>query len=53
MIPFYKRDSYKIVEIVNDGDYSIDEQIAVIEDDSGMRHSITMSFHWPVKNSYY
>ncbi|ABH01358.1 V-type ATPase, subunit A [Borreliella afzelii PKo] len=49
MIPFYKRDSYKIVEIVNDGDYSIDEQIAVIEDDSGMRHSITMSFHWPVK----
>ncbi|AEL18282.1 V-type ATP synthase subunit A [Borreliella bissettiae] len=49
MIPFYKRDSYKIVEIVNDGDYSIDEQIAVIEDDSGMKHSITMSFHWPVK----
>ncbi|WP_187982689.1 V-type ATP synthase subunit A [Borreliella bavariensis] len=49
MIPFYKRDSYKIVEIVNDGNYSIDEQIAVIEDDSGMKHSITMSFHWPVK----
>ncbi|OJH15767.1 ATP synthase subunit A [Borreliella bissettiae] len=49
MIPFYKRDSYKIVEIVNDGDYSIDDQIAVIEDDSGMKHSITMSFHWPVK----
>ncbi|QFI14249.1 V-type ATP synthase subunit A [Borrelia sp. CA_690] len=49
MIPFYKRDCYKIVEIVNDGDYTIDDQIAVIEDDSGMRHSITMSFHWPVK----
>nr|WP_267915357.1 V-type ATP synthase subunit A [Borreliella garinii] len=49
MIPFYKRDSYKIVEIVNDGSYSIDEQIAVIEDDSGMKHSITMSFHWPIK----
>ncbi|WP_210379399.1 V-type ATP synthase subunit A [Borreliella garinii] len=49
MIPFYKRDSYKIVEIVNDGNYSIDEQIAVIEDDSGMKHSITMSFHWPIK----
>lgn len=49
MIPFYKRDSYKIVEIVNDGNYSIDEQIAIIEDDSGMKHSITMSFHWPVK----
>ncbi|WP_029362148.1 V-type ATP synthase subunit A [Borreliella garinii] len=49
MIPFYKRDSYKIVDIVNDGNYSIDEQIAVIEDDSGMKHSITMSFHWPIK----
>nr|WP_267510688.1 V-type ATP synthase subunit A [Borreliella garinii] len=49
MIPFYKRDSYKIAEIVNDGSYSIDEQIAVIEDDSGMKHSITMSFHWPIK----
>ncbi|WNY69263.1 V-type ATP synthase subunit A [Borreliella andersonii] len=49
MVPFYKRDTYKIVEIVNDGDYSIDEQIAIIEDDSGMRHNITMSFHWPVK----
>ncbi len=49
MIPFYKRDSYKIVEIVNDGNYSIDDQIAVIEDDSGMKHSITMSFHWPIK----
>lgn len=49
MIPFYKRDSYKIVEIVSDGNYSIDEQIAVIEDDSGMKYSITMSFHWPIK----
>ncbi|WP_445435804.1 V-type ATP synthase subunit A [Candidatus Borreliella tachyglossi] len=49
MVPFYRRDSYKIAEIVSDGNYTIDDKIAVIEDDAGDRHIITMSFHWPVK----
>ncbi|AHH05324.1 V-type sodium ATPase catalytic subunit A [Borrelia miyamotoi] len=49
MIPFYRKDSYKILEIVSDGSYTVDDKIAVIENDSGKRHIITMSFHWPVK----
>ncbi|BCR21537.1 V-type ATP synthase subunit A [Borrelia sp. HM] len=49
MIPFYRKDSYKIVEIVSDGSYTVDDKIAVIENDAGQRHIITMSFHWPVK----
>ncbi|AGT27097.1 V-type ATP synthase subunit A [Borrelia miyamotoi] len=49
MIPFYRKDSYKIVEIVSDGSYTVDDKIAVIESDAGKRHIITMSFHWPVK----
>ncbi|BCR20706.1 V-type ATP synthase subunit A [Borrelia miyamotoi] len=49
MIPFYRKDSYKIVEIVSDGSYTVDDKIAVIENDAGARHIITMSFHWPVK----
>ncbi|QFP42202.1 V-type ATP synthase subunit A [Borrelia miyamotoi] len=49
MIPFYRKDSYKIVEIVSDGSYTVDDKIAVIENDAGDRHIITMSFHWPVK----
>ncbi|AHH03049.1 hypothetical protein BHY_0098 [Borrelia nietonii YOR] len=49
MIPFDRRDSYSIVEIVSDGDYTIDDKIAVVENDAGGKHIITMSFHWPVK----
>ncbi|BCR18214.1 V-type ATP synthase subunit A [Borrelia miyamotoi] len=49
MIPFYRKYSYKILEIVSDGSYTVDDKIAVIENDSGKRHIITMSFHWPVK----
>ncbi|AHH08056.1 V-type ATP synthase subunit A [Borrelia anserina] len=49
MIPFDKRDSYRIVEIVSCGSYAVDDKIAVIEDNVGGKHVITMSFHWPVK----
>ncbi|AYE35991.1 V-type ATP synthase subunit A [Borrelia turcica IST7] len=49
MIPFDRRDSYNIVEIVSDGNYTVDDKIAVIQNDAGDRHIVTMSFHWPVK----
>ncbi|QMU98905.1 V-type ATP synthase subunit A [Borrelia sp. A-FGy1] len=49
MIPFNKRDAYNVVEIVSDGNYTVDDKIAVIENDAGDKHIITMSFHWPVK----
>ncbi|UER67305.1 V-type ATP synthase subunit A [Borrelia sp. BU AG58] len=49
MVPFDRRDSYAIVEIVGEGSYTIDDKIAVIENDVGDRNVITMSFHWPVK----
>ncbi|WKC57680.1 V-type ATP synthase subunit A [Borrelia sp. P9F1] len=49
MVPFDRRDSYILVEIVEEGNYTIDDKIAVIENDAGDRHVVTMSFHWPVK----
>ncbi|UGQ15804.1 V-type ATP synthase subunit A [Borrelia sp. RT5S] len=49
MVPFDRRDFYTLVEIVDEGNYTVDDKIAVIENDAGDRHIVTMSFHWPVK----
>jgi V/A-type H+-transporting ATPase subunit A len=35
--------------IVKKGDYTIDEQIAALEDDRGQTHSLTMVHRWPVR----
>jgi V/A-type H+/Na+-transporting ATPase subunit A len=51
MVPFGLRDNYSVKEIKVPGKYTIDTEIAVIEDDKGNKHSITMMFTWPVKRA--
>ncbi len=48
-VPFYMQGAYTIEEIVLEGDYTIDETIAVIRDDTGERTELKMAFDWPVK----
>ncbi len=48
-VPFYMQGSYTVEEIVLEGDYTIDETIAIIRDDTGERTELKMAFDWPVK----
>jgi len=51
MVPFNMFGDYSVVSIAPEGDYTIDEEIAVVEDSRGNRKSLTMTFFWPVKRA--
>jgi V/A-type H+-transporting ATPase subunit A len=51
MVPFNLRDSYRVKKISPAGSYTVDEEIARIEDEKGAEHRLTMSFEWPVKRA--
>lgn len=51
MVPFNLFGDYKVVSIAAEGDYAIDDEIAVVEDSRGNRKSLTMTFYWPVKRA--
>lgn len=50
-VPLDLNGKYTIEKIVPEGDYTIEDEIAVIKDDSGNTISLTMTFDWPVKQS--
>ncbi|MGP1439612.1 MAG: V-type ATP synthase subunit A [Treponema sp.] len=49
MLPFDMYKTYKLTYIKEEGEYSVDEVVAKVEDEDGKEHQITMSFKWPVK----
>ncbi len=49
MVPFALKGTYKIESIVANGNYDINDTIAVIVDESGDKHKVTMVQKWPVK----
>jgi V/A-type H+-transporting ATPase subunit A len=49
MTPFKLEGTYTIKSIVGKGDYTVDDEIAVIEDKEGNSVSVTMVQKWPVK----
>ena len=49
MVPFDKYDNYKVKSIVSEGEYTVNDQIAELEDDKGNVIPVTMVFQWPVK----
>ncbi len=49
MVPFKLKGSYKIKSIAAAGKYTIEENIAVIEDKEGNEIKLTMMQKWPVK----
>ena len=50
-IPFYLLGSYTLKSIVEKGEYTIKDTIAVITDEKGHDIPVTMSFKWPVKRA--
>ncbi len=49
MVPFKLEDEYTIKSIVEEGDYKINDTIAVITDAAGEEYPVTMVQKWPVK----
>ena len=50
-IPFYLLGNYKVKSIVDKGNYTVKENIAVIADERGREIPVSMSFKWPVKRA--
>ena len=51
MVPFVFEGPYKVVSLKPAGKYRADEEIAVLEDKNGEKHSVTMIQKWPVKKA--
>lgn len=49
MVPFNLYDQYAVKSIVDAGEYTVDDEIAVLTDGNGADISVTMRFDWPVK----
>lgn len=51
MLPFHLKNQYTVKEIVQAGEYTVDQQIATVEDERGSLIPLTMKFEWPVKRA--
>lgn len=49
MVPFSMTDKYKVKSVAQAGSYKVTDTIAVVSDESGNEHNITMMQKWPVK----
>jgi V/A-type H+/Na+-transporting ATPase subunit A len=49
MVPFKMKGTYKIKEIVGEGEYTVDYKIAVVTNGDGSKTELTMVQKWPVK----
>ncbi len=50
-VPFHFRGDYELTEIVDEGDYNVENVIAKVKDEQGDIHELKMYFKWPVKLS--
>ena len=50
-VPFYLLGNYTLKSIVEKGEYTISETVAVLCDERGREVPISMSFKWPVKRA--
>lgn len=51
LIPFYLLGNYTVKSIVEKGEYTVKETVAVITDERGREIPVAMSFKWPVKRA--
>lgn len=51
MVPFQLQGTYKVKSIVNEGEYTIEDTIAVLTDKDGNDISVNMIQKWPVKKA--
>ncbi len=49
MVPFAFKGEYTVKTLIGEGDYTIDEVVAVLTDAEGEDHNVTMTQKWPVK----
>ena len=49
MVPFIMKESYILKSVVPAGKYIVTDTIAVVKDEAGVEHKITMMQKWPVK----
>jgi V/A-type H+-transporting ATPase subunit A len=49
MVPFKMEGNYHVKSVAPEGDYTIEQQIAVLTDKEGVEHKVTMVQKWPVK----
>ncbi len=50
-VPFYVLGNYTVKSIVQKGEYTVRETVAVITDERGRDIPVSMSFKWPVKRA--
>ena len=51
MVPFTMEESYTIKSLKEEGEYNVNTVIAVLTDDKGEDHEVTMVQRWPVKKA--
>ena len=51
MVPFHMRETYKVKKIMPAGNYSVSDIVAVLTDDSGEDHNISLFFNWPIRRA--
>jgi V/A-type H+-transporting ATPase subunit A len=49
MVPFKFQGTYKVKELRPEGDYRINETVAILLDGENNEHPVTMVQKWPVK----
>lgn len=50
-VPFSLLNNYTVEQIAKEGDYTVDEVIAIISDTDGNKTELKMAFEWPVKTA--
>ena len=51
MVPFTFKGIYTVKKLTPKGQYTVDDEMAVLTDESGVDHSITMTQKWPVRQA--
>src|SRR6056297_1246459 len=51
MVPFNFYETYTVKKIAEKGEYTVEQEMAVLEDSKGNQHSVNMMFEWPVKRA--
>ncbi len=49
MVPFKLKGRFTVKKIASEGDFTVDDEVAVIVNDKGKEISVTMKQNWPVK----
>ena len=50
-VPFYLSGTYTLKSVVAEGEYTVNETVAVLADEKGREIPVSMSFRWPVKRA--